>query len=61
MASQITSASIVCPTVGFLGNSPVTGEFPTQMAIARKILPFDDVIMSHLLYGTLHEDHHKLY
>ena len=28
------------------GNSPVTGEFPTQRAVTRKIFPFDDVIMS---------------
>ena len=26
-------------------NSPVTGEFPAQMASAAKMLPFDDVIM----------------
>ena len=30
------------------GKSPVTGEFPAQMARTRKMLPFDDVIISHL-------------
>ena len=28
------------------GNSPVTGEFPAQRQVTRKISPFDDVIMS---------------
>ena len=28
------------------GNSPVTGEFPTQMPVTWKMFPFDDVIMS---------------
>ena len=27
------------------GNSPVTGEFPAQGPVTRKIFPFDDVIM----------------
>ena len=61
MASQITSVSIVYSTVysrsrskktsghrvtGFCeGNSPVTGEFPAQMASNANIFPFDDVIM----------------
>ena len=27
-------------------NSPVTGEFPAQRPITRKVFPFDDVIMS---------------
>ena len=27
------------------GNSPLTGEFPTQRASKRKMFPFDDVIM----------------
>ena len=27
------------------GNSPVTGEFPTQMASNAEMFPFDDVIM----------------
>ena len=27
------------------GNSPVTGEFPAQRTITRKMFPFDDVIM----------------
>ena len=33
------------------GNSPVTGEFPAQMGVTRKMFPFDDVII-HLLTGT---------
>ena len=28
------------------GNSPVTGEFPAQRPVTRKMFPFDDVIMS---------------
>ena len=28
------------------GNSPVSGEFPTQMASNAENVPFDDVIMS---------------
>ena len=27
------------------GNSPITGEFPAQRAVTRKMFPFDDVIM----------------
>ena len=27
------------------GNSPVTGEFPTQRPVTRKTFPFDDIIM----------------
>ena len=27
------------------GNSPVTGEFPAQMAVTQKMFPFDDGIM----------------
>ena len=27
------------------GNSPVTGEFPAQRPVTRKVFPFDDVIM----------------
>ena len=27
------------------GNSPATGEFPTQRPVTRKMFPFDDVIM----------------
>ena len=30
----------------FVGNSPGTDEFPEQMAVTRKMYPFDDVIMS---------------
>ena len=60
MASQITGVSIVCSTIGSgadqnkhqssvsdfcVGNSPVTGEFPTQKASnAKNMFPFDDVI-----------------
>ena len=29
------------------GNSPVTGEFPSQRPVTQKLLPFDDVIMEH--------------
>ena len=61
MASQITSLMIVYWTVLFrrrskktpklritglcVGNSPVTGEFPTQMGSNAEMFPFDDVIM----------------
>ena len=56
MASQITSLAIVYSTVYSgadqwkclcicAGNSPTTGEFPAQMAVTRKMFPFDDVIM----------------
>ena len=34
-----------------LGNSPVTGEFPAQMAITRKMFLFYDVTMKH--HGSL--------
>ena len=43
------------------GNSPETGEFPTQRPVTRKMFPFDDVIMSwtkdglvcwHIIYVT---------
>ena len=63
MASQITSVSIVHSTVcsgadqrkyqGSTslalceGNSPVTGEFPTQRTVTRKFFPFGDAIMKH--------------
>ena len=30
------------------GSSPVTGEFPAQRVVTRKMLPFDDVIMDTL-------------
>ena len=30
------------------GNSPVTGEFPAQGPVTRKMFPFDDVIMNFL-------------
>ena len=61
MASQITSLTIVYSTVysgadkkkisklrvtGLCaGNSPVTSEFPEQMASNAEKFPFDDVIM----------------
>ena len=61
MASQITSLTIVYPTVysrrrskkspklrvtGLCeGNSPVTGEFPAQRVSNAEMFPFDDVIM----------------
>ena len=37
--------SKLCATGLWVGNSPVTGEFPTQRPVARKMFPFDDVIM----------------
>ena len=59
MASQITSNTIVYSTVysrrrsstphviGLCeGNSPVTGEFPAQMASNAKMRLFDDVTMT---------------
>ena len=60
MVSQITSLAIVYSTVysgidkkksklrvtGLCaGNLPVTGEFPHEWPVTRKIFPFDDVIM----------------
>ena len=60
MASLITSLTIVYSNVysgrsmktsklhvtGLCaGNSPVTGEFPAQRPVTRKMFPFDDVIM----------------
>ena len=53
MASQITSLTIVYLTVDSGADqrkhqssaSPVTGEFPAQMASSAKMFPFDDVIM----------------
>ena len=61
---QITSPTIVYWTVysgaderkpkkvprHWPGNSPVTGEFPTQRPVTRKKFPFDDVIMWYLRY-----------
>ena len=62
MASQITSLTIVYSTVHsgadqrkhqssaslafYAENSPVTSEFPAQMASNAETFPFDDVIMS---------------
>ena len=37
--------SKLCITVFCVGNSPVTGEFPAQRPVKRKMFPFDDVIM----------------
>ena len=60
MASQTTSLTIVYSTVCSFadkktskfrftglceGNSPVTGEFPAQIASSAEMFPFDDVIM----------------
>ena len=33
------------------GNSPVTGEFPAQSPVTRKMFPFDDVIMQAITTG----------
>ena len=62
IAFQITSVSIVCPTVCsgaeqrkhqssvslafVMGNSPVTTEIPAKGSVTRKMFSFDDVIMS---------------
>ena len=56
IASQITSLTIVYSTVNSdadqssaglcVGNSPVTSEFPAQMASNAEMFPFDDVIMT---------------
>ena len=32
------------------GNSTVIGEFPAQMAVTRKMSPYDDVIMRYVLF-----------
>ena len=64
MTSQITSLTIVYSAVYSKripketsklrvtdlceGKSPVTGEFPAQGTVTRKMFPFDDVIMSTL-------------
>ena len=58
IASQITCLTIVSSTIysgadqrkygvtGLcVGNSPLTGEFPAQMASNTEMFPFDDVIM----------------
>ena len=66
MASQITKLPTVYPTVysgtdqrkhqssrhsPLCRNSPVTGEFPAQMASIAEMFPFDDVIM---IYNGIH-------
>ena len=38
------------------GNSPVTGEFPAQRAITRKMFPFDDVIMHRIFHVWIRSD-----
>ena len=64
MASQITSFAIVYSTVcsgtsklrvtgPCEGNSPVTGEFPTQRASNAEMFPFDDVTMSEYYLATI--------
>ena len=60
LASQITGVLIIHSTVRWgrskktpklrviglcVGNSPVTGEFPAQRPVTRKMFPFDDVII----------------
>ena len=37
------------------GNSPVTGEFPAQKAVTRKMFPLDNVIMNLLVFRWLVE------
>ena len=38
--------SKLCVTCLCEGNSPVTGEFPAQRPVMRKMFPFDDVILN---------------
>ena len=64
MASQFAGVSMVCATVWpgadqrkhqssesleFVGNSPVTIEFSQKGPMTRKMFPFNDVIMPHLV------------
>ena len=35
------------------GNSPVTGEYPAQKSVTRKLFPFDDVLMIVCVCSTL--------
>ena len=42
------------------GNSPVTGEFPAQGPETRKMFPFDDVIMSDIIYGDTRDNRMNL-
>ena len=42
---RLKKTSKLCVTGLCVGNSPVTGEFPTQRARKRKMFPFDYVIM----------------
>ena len=69
LTSQITSLTTVYSTVysrrrskkksklrvtGLCaGNSPVTGEFPAQRPVTRKMFPFDDVIMLSIVINHL--------
>ena len=67
-ASQITSVAFVYSTVYsektsksrvtgvWEGDSPVTGEFPAQMA--KKMFPFDDIILTCFKSGVLMNDYH---
>ena len=44
------------------GNSPVTGEFPHKRPVARKMFPFDDVIMGlHYVISTPNDFVHSNY
>ena len=36
------------------GNSPVTGEFPAQKPVARKMFPFDDAIIDQISDSQKH-------
>ena len=75
MASKITSLTIIYTNVYsgadkktsklrvtglFVGNSPETGEFPAQRASnARKMFPFDDVIMAMIVIFSDSSISHK--
>ena len=51
-------ASKLCVTGLCTGNSPVTGKFPTQRPVTRKMFPFDDVIMIIWYDWTLDRGYH---
>ena len=73
MASQINSVSMVYSTVqgqikeniklrvtGLCeGNSPVTGEFPAEMASSAEMFPFDDVIIVNAISVTRQDGNSK--
>ena len=42
-----------------VGNSPVIGEFPHKRPVARKMFPFDDVIMDNPHSDNLHLEHYQ--